>query len=169
MGKPGRNELCPCGSGKKYKHCCSLRDQVRRLEQSAERPKVTLESEVKKIKEAALNKKDKIREVGVFILFSNQNGDAWLLEITDSDAVQLAANGEILETIINENPQTIEIDWSHHYKLENKQLVLLSYKGEEKIYFDREITQQLCASMKRTKKRCTPALLRQVHLSRKEL
>ena len=21
-GKPGRNEPCPCGSGKKYKHCC---------------------------------------------------------------------------------------------------------------------------------------------------
>ena len=20
--KVGRNELCPCGSGKKYKHCC---------------------------------------------------------------------------------------------------------------------------------------------------
>jgi len=20
--KPGRNEACPCGSGKKYKHCC---------------------------------------------------------------------------------------------------------------------------------------------------
>src|SRR3989339_210843 len=21
--KPGRNDPCPCGSGKKYKHCCS--------------------------------------------------------------------------------------------------------------------------------------------------
>jgi len=20
--KPGRNEMCPCGSGKKYKNCC---------------------------------------------------------------------------------------------------------------------------------------------------
>ncbi|MDH4285173.1 MAG: tetratricopeptide repeat protein, partial [Gallionellaceae bacterium] len=23
--KPGRNDPCPCGSGKKYKHCCQLR------------------------------------------------------------------------------------------------------------------------------------------------
>jgi SEC-C motif-containing protein len=23
--KPGRNEPCPCGSGKKYKHCCLLK------------------------------------------------------------------------------------------------------------------------------------------------
>lgn len=22
FGKIGRNDLCPCGSGKKYKHCC---------------------------------------------------------------------------------------------------------------------------------------------------
>ncbi|MBO5364906.1 MAG: SEC-C domain-containing protein, partial [Clostridia bacterium] len=23
----GRNDPCPCGSGKKYKHCCMERDQ----------------------------------------------------------------------------------------------------------------------------------------------
>ena len=23
----GRNEPCPCGSGKKYKHCCALKAQ----------------------------------------------------------------------------------------------------------------------------------------------
>ena len=22
----GRNDPCPCGSGKKYKHCCAMRD-----------------------------------------------------------------------------------------------------------------------------------------------
>ena len=22
MSRPGRNEVCPCGSGKKFKHCC---------------------------------------------------------------------------------------------------------------------------------------------------
>jgi uncharacterized protein YecA (UPF0149 family) len=22
MGRVGRNDLCPCGSGKKYKRCC---------------------------------------------------------------------------------------------------------------------------------------------------
>ena len=24
--KTNRNESCPCGSGKKYKHCCELKD-----------------------------------------------------------------------------------------------------------------------------------------------
>ncbi len=26
MSKPGRNDACPCGSGKKYKHCCQLKE-----------------------------------------------------------------------------------------------------------------------------------------------
>ena len=25
--RPGRNELCHCGSGKKYKHCCLAKDE----------------------------------------------------------------------------------------------------------------------------------------------
>ena len=27
MNKPGRNDPCPCGSGKKYKRCCLEKDQ----------------------------------------------------------------------------------------------------------------------------------------------
>lgn len=34
---PGRNEPCPCGSGKKYKHCC--------LEKDAEAERVAREKE----------------------------------------------------------------------------------------------------------------------------
>jgi len=32
---PGRNDPCPCGSGKKYKNCCLNRDRARRIRQSA--------------------------------------------------------------------------------------------------------------------------------------
>ena len=27
VARPGRNEPCRCGSGKKYKHCCLARDE----------------------------------------------------------------------------------------------------------------------------------------------
>ena len=26
--KPGRNEPCHCGSGRKYKHCCTGKDEI---------------------------------------------------------------------------------------------------------------------------------------------
>jgi len=28
--KAGRNEVCPCGSGKKFKKCCALKEQRKR-------------------------------------------------------------------------------------------------------------------------------------------
>lgn len=41
--RPGRNEPCHCGSGKKYKHCCLLEDEeadraAREQEASAAEP-----------------------------------------------------------------------------------------------------------------------------------
>jgi hypothetical protein len=29
MEKPGRNDRCPCGSGKKYKKCCLPKDEAK--------------------------------------------------------------------------------------------------------------------------------------------
>jgi tetratricopeptide (TPR) repeat protein len=38
MNKPGRNDPCPCGSGKKYKKCCLSRDEAARPRVAAENP-----------------------------------------------------------------------------------------------------------------------------------
>ena len=47
MGKPGRNDPCPCGSGKKYKNCCLEKDEAsRRLERQASN--ATLNAEVQR-------------------------------------------------------------------------------------------------------------------------
>jgi hypothetical protein len=35
MAKIGRNDRCPCGSGKKYKHCCMARDEAATRERLA--------------------------------------------------------------------------------------------------------------------------------------
>jgi len=34
MVKTGRNEPCPCGSGKKYKKCCLLEEQLEKRNDS---------------------------------------------------------------------------------------------------------------------------------------
>jgi hypothetical protein len=33
MPKFGRNSLCPCGSGLKYKHCCLSKDEAQEFEE----------------------------------------------------------------------------------------------------------------------------------------
>jgi tetratricopeptide (TPR) repeat protein len=48
MAKPGRNDPCPCGSGKKYKRCCLDKDvaaelELERLAAAAWRPVVDVD------------------------------------------------------------------------------------------------------------------------------
>lgn len=35
MKKIGRNDPCPCGSGKKYKKCCMIKDEERKMDSSS--------------------------------------------------------------------------------------------------------------------------------------
>jgi len=167
MGKIGRNEQCPCGSGKKFKHCCLLKEQAGGASGPANPEaalKVSLVSEIEAIAQAAVEKRQKIKELGVFILLATTGGDAWLLEITDSDAVQLASGGEPLEIPIDENPETIEINWSHTFDLSNKEFELIAYSDQSKSVMANYPTQEVSASIKRIKKRFSSDVLNRVHV-----
>ena len=166
MGKIGRNEQCPCGSGKKYKHCCLTKDQAGMAQANQEAAfKVSLINEIDAIVATALEKKQKIRELGVFILLATVEGDAWLLEISDSDAVQLASRGEKLEIPIDENSDTIEINWSHTFDLSNKEFELTAYSDKSKSVMADYPVQEINASIKRIKKKFPKELLDQVHVA----
>jgi tetratricopeptide (TPR) repeat protein len=55
--KPGRNDPCPCGSGKKYKHCCLDKDRAAELETAvAQRVALQDQQATQKAKQAALQK-----------------------------------------------------------------------------------------------------------------
>ncbi len=164
MGKIGRNQPCPCGSGKKYKHCCVALEQVRPQQSSIGQVKKTLMAEIELIQGAAQERREKFREMGVFLFFSNSNGDAWVLELTDQDAVQVAAEGRPLEVPVDENPETIEVNWSHRFSISNKQFYLTDYKDAAKIQLAAVPTQQINAAVRRGQKLYTPELLDQIHL-----
>lgn len=53
MPKTGRNDACPCGSGKKYKHCCLEKDRATELA-PAVRQRVALQAQ--KASQVALRK-----------------------------------------------------------------------------------------------------------------
>ncbi len=165
MGKIGRNEQCPCGSGKKFKHCCLLKEQAGLVNTNPEAAlKISLLSEIEAIVAVALEKKQKIKELGVFILLATANGDAWLLEITDSDAVQLVSNGEALEVPIDEQSDTIEINWSHTYDLSNKEFEITAYSNKSKTVMADYPTREINAAVKRIKKRFPSDVLDRVHV-----
>jgi tetratricopeptide (TPR) repeat protein len=61
MSKPGRNDPCPCGSGKKYKKCCLPRDEAARRQEEAARPRFdTLDGEPHFVAELRPDLDDKV-------------------------------------------------------------------------------------------------------------
>lgn len=166
MVKIGRNEPCPCGSGKKYKHCCARKERGVVAKPSPEQAmKLTLMSGVEAIQVEAKQKREANRELGVFFFFSTQKGDAWLLEMTDCDCVQLASGGEPLLPPIDENSETIEINWSHIFKLRNQKVQITAYSDNSAFFLDGAPTKKLNAAMRRIHKKFSKDQLRQVHVT----
>lgn len=166
MAKIGRNEKCPCRSGKKYKHCCA--NTV-----AAERPKpmtpeqvaqVTLMSGVETIQELAEKREKASREIGVFFFYATAAGDAWLLEMTDCDCIQVAKGGERIAAEIDETPETIEVNWSHTFEVKNKKLELTAYADRAVSVQEDAPAHEISAMLRRIRKKFSPEQLRQVHV-----
>ena len=169
MAKIGRNEPCPCRSGKKYKHCCSRKEQSVPVQQTPEQAmKITLMGGVEAIQAEAVKKKESSRELGVFFFYSTIKGDAWLMEMTDCDCVQLASGGELLEPPIDENSETIEINWSHIFELREKKVQITAYSDNSVTFLADAPAKKLNASIRRIHKKFSKDQLRKVHLSEAE-
>jgi len=181
MAKIGRNEPCPCGSGLKYKKCClgkapeepELKDETENetveesAEEAAEESK-TVHGAVESIKDAARARKRLVMTSGVLILFSTEEGDAWLLETTDQDALRLMDKGEEIDVLIEENPETTTVEWSHTFKLKKKLFIVTSYKEKEQEVFEGYPVKKIIAAMKGIKKRIPAAWAGMVHVPLKE-
>ena len=165
MGKIGRNEACPCGSGRKFKRCCLGKQQKESANLTdVQKAQISLQNGINAIQEAASKGIQKVHELGVFIFFSTTAGDAWLLEVTEMDALQVAAGKEILTVDLEENPETIEISWTHTFVIENKQFVTTAYKDKKVEKVDNYPTHPIIAAIKRIKKKYSPELLESVHI-----
>jgi hypothetical protein len=123
MSKIGRNDPCPCGSGKKHKKCCLGKDAAK----ATPPVQISVSQEVEKLQEAAGAKQETIKSVGVFNFITTADGDGWLLELSDKDALQVAKAGEKLNVEISENPETIEVNWSHRFEIKDKKFTTTSY------------------------------------------
>ncbi len=165
MGKIGRNEACPCGSGKKFKRCCLGKQQEQTTELTeVQKAQVSLQNAISTIQEAASKGVQKIHELGVFVLFSTTGGDAWLLEVTEMDGLQVAASREVITVDLEENPETIEILWTHTFEIENKQFVTTAYKDKKVEEIPDYPTHPILAAIKRIKKKYSPEQLESVHI-----
>lgn len=165
MAKIGRNEKCPCRSGKKYKHCCAGSAQDTKPPVSPEQNlKMTLMNSVREIQEQAIQRKETNNELGVFFFYSTKSGDAWVLEMTGCDCIQVARDGEALEPPINENPETIEVNWSHMFDFRDRQLEFTAYSDKSVQLLPDAPSQEISAAIRRIRKKFSKEQLSKVHL-----
>jgi SEC-C motif len=165
MAKIGRNEQCPCRSGKKYKHCCAQKERGVRPQPTPEQAlKITLMDAVQDIQQDAVGRKTMFRELGVFFFFSTAGGDAWLMEMTECDCVQVAKDGKALEVPIDENSETIEINWSHTFTVANRQVEVTAYVDQRVDFLPAAPWQALKDAMSRIRKKFSKEQLQKVHL-----
>lgn len=170
MAKIGRNDACPCGSGRKYKRCCLGKQQAVSVNLTeVQKAQISLQNAINSIQKAASQGVQKVHELGVFVLFSTTGGDAWLLEVTESDALQVAAGREILTVDFEENPETIEISWPHTFEIRDKQFIITAYKDKKVETIENYPTHPISAAIKRIKKKYSPELLESVHVGQEEL
>ena len=125
---------------------------------------MTLGGEIAKMQAAALEKTAMVREVGVFILFANAMGDAWVLEMSDGDAIQIAAAGQPLDPQIEENPETIAVNWTHTFAVKDKTLTLTAYADKAVLAIADAPSQIISAALRRLRRRFSDDQLRQVHV-----
>lgn len=170
MAKIGRNDACPCGSGRKYKRCCLGKQQaVGATLTEVQKAQISLQNAINSIQKSASQGIQKVHELGVFVLFSTTDGDAWLLEISESDALQIAAGKEILTVDFEENPETIEISWTHTFEVKEKQFIITAYKDKKIEIIENYPTHPISAAIKRIKKKYSAELLESVHIGQEQL
>ena len=167
MTKIGRNEPCPCGSGVKYKKCClhNKKEAPSPPQPPSESVKVTVRQAIDDISKEAINKLEKIKVMGVFVLFSTNTGDAWLLEITDQDAIRIANKGKACEVELDENPETIMINWSHKFSIDNKKFITTAYKNKRKAEYEVYPVAKINEAIKKAKEKLSPELLKELHIT----
>ncbi len=166
MARIGRNQSCPCGSGRKYKHCCLQRKGTAippQHVQDVQDVQVTLSREIGKIQQAAAANRVKLFELGIFIFFSMENRDAWMLDTSEMDAVQVAEKGVPLEPLVREDEQTIEIDWSHSFDLQDRKLMLKDHEDGAEQELENAPTGRINGTLRRIMKQYSPEMLQAVH------
>ena len=76
---------------------------------------------------ASAKKKKTFKLIGAFVFFSTPDGDAWLLELTEQDALVVAKKGNPTETVIEETEETLQINWTHSFAIKGTSFVTTSY------------------------------------------
>jgi hypothetical protein len=164
MANIGRNEACPCGSGKKYKNCCARDPALIAAELSAlEAQTPTLSAEIAKLRDKVSERSVVMWTRGVFVFFSTEAGDAWVLEASGGDALQVAAAGQPIEVDVVQTADAIELTWSHQFSI-RKDFTVTDYADQIRTIYSSYPAARIRALLTRARSSLPPEVLANIHI-----
>jgi hypothetical protein len=163
MANIGRNEACPCGSGKKYKNCCARDPALVAAESSTDQTPPTLSAEIHRLQQKVGEKSAVMWTKGVFVFFSTEDGDAWVLEASGGDALQVAAAGRPIEVDVVQTAEAIEVTWSHQFTI-RKDFTVTDYADQSRTIYGSYPAARIRALLTKARSSLPPELLASIHL-----
>lgn len=164
MANIGRNEACPCGSGKKYKNCCARDPALIAAELAAvEAQTPTLSAEIAKLRDKVREKSAVMWTRGVFVFFSTEEGDAWVLEASGGDALQVAEAGQPIEVEVAQTEDAIEVTWSHQFTI-RKDFTVSAYADQRRSVYTSYPAARIRTLLSKARGSLPPEVLASIHL-----
>ncbi|MEZ5563491.1 MAG: SEC-C metal-binding domain-containing protein [Gammaproteobacteria bacterium] len=168
MANIGRNEPCPCGSGKKYKNCCARDPAQIAAELSAvEAQTPSLSAEIAKLRDKVREQSAVMWTRGVFVFFSTEEGDAWVLEASGMDALQIAAAGRQIEVDVAQTEEAIEVTWSHQFTI-RRDFTVTDYADQQRTVLASYPAPRIRALLTRARSSLPPEVLASIHLDEQD-
>ena len=173
MAKTGRNDPCPCGSGKKFKNCCAGKPvegapapgglPVAPVVATPEQKPLTLQGEVQKVQLQAKEKRAALWTQGVFVFFSTREGDGWVLDASAMDALQVASGGGPIKVEVSQTADSIEITWSHTFAVE-KDFTVTDYRDKRQTTHPGYPASRIRTLVTKIRDNLSPEMLASLHL-----
>ena len=133
---------------KKSKHFDKSQPQVKKLAVE----ELSLIKEVDYIIDRSRNQDSRVVALGSLILFSTTTGDAWILDMNDDLALNLAKDGERLSFSITETRESFNIGWTAKFQINKNEFVVVEASGKIRTVFGYP-TQEILNVMRQVKKR----------------
>jgi hypothetical protein len=86
---------------------------------TVERTELNIAKETQYIIQRAQQHEGRVVSIGVFVLFSTDTGDAWLLDRDDRLARCLCRDGALQPFKIIDTPRQFGVEWTHEFAIED--------------------------------------------------
>lgn len=123
-------------------------------------------NEVARLQEHATTKQSGLKLFGTLIFFATEQGDAWLIELTEQDALMVSKGGEKLPVTIEETEDKLEINWTHSFSIKGGQFMTTAYLDKKVTTYNNYPVTVIRDAQKKFQRKFSDQELKRIHINK---